>query len=308
MTPMEAVINEYDYCVDKYGCNHILGTFLLGKANYGFSCAEDEYIIISVYLPCFEELCVSRPTDLKGNLGAVYDMRKFYAITMMQDIKALELLYTNYMNINPKYYPIFKEIFLDNREVIAHYCDKERLTKVNSQIDKALNNKDYFEAARLYNGAVLYSMEADVDSCFHLNNPLTVMLLDSLNKGKELSKIEVDTLKERMDEIVAAASDSKNPDAELLIRTGVVKLISSALTENISIDTFKSSLTQTEQKALDHIKNEIDGKSGTISISKMIEKTNISRPVWKNLLLKMEKSNFAEVINQGVKGTFIKFL
>lgn len=71
-------------------------------------------------------------------------------------------------------------------------------------------------------------------------------------------------------------------------------------------ETFKKSLTTLEQNALDAIKENLVGGEGNISISKMVDKYIISRPVFTNVLQKMSLNNFAEVANQGVKGTYIK--
>ena len=70
---------------------------------------------------------------------------------------------------------------------------------------------------------------------------------------------------------------------------------------------FKDNLTDNEYSALYHIRKEI-GVEGNISVVKMIQKTNHSRPVFTSLLAKLEKYSVAEVKNQGVKGTYIKFL
>ena len=69
---------------------------------------------------------------------------------------------------------------------------------------------------------------------------------------------------------------------------------------------FFNALTDNENKAYQAIKQEI-GSSGNISIVKMIQKTNLSRPVWTSLLQKMEKFGIAQITNQGVKGTKINF-
>lgn len=69
-------------------------------------------------------------------------------------------------------------------------------------------------------------------------------------------------------------------------------------------DIFLKQLTHAEQNALGSIAQEI-GSCGVISISKMIQKYLISRPVWTNLFKKMQEFKVGEVINQGVKGTYI---
>ena len=81
----------------------------------------------------------------------------------------------------------------------------------------------------------------------------------------------------------------------------------SALQKTVPMDTFKASLTKTELNAFEAILERIKQKSGIISISKMIEETSISRPVYKSLLTKMKNNKIAEVCNQGVNGTYISF-
>ena len=72
-------------------------------------------------------------------------------------------------------------------------------------------------------------------------------------------------------------------------------------------DEFFKALTVNEKTAFSAIRETI-GLSGNISITKMIQKTNISRPVWTSLLTKMEKFGVAQVKSQGVKGTYIEIV
>ena len=73
----------------------------------------------------------------------------------------------------------------------------------------------------------------------------------------------------------------------------------------ILVEDFYKALTDNEKTAFIAIREEI-GLSGNISIVKMIQKTNLSRPVWTSLLAKMEKFGIAQIKNQGVKGTHIE--
>lgn len=73
----------------------------------------------------------------------------------------------------------------------------------------------------------------------------------------------------------------------------------------VLVNDFYKALTENEKNAFIAIRETI-GLSGNISIVKMIQKTNISRPVWTSLLTKMEKFGIAQVKNQGVKGTYIE--
>lgn len=74
-----------------------------------------------------------------------------------------------------------------------------------------------------------------------------------------------------------------------------------------SSEEFNEKLTTLEREALKAIRRKIVDE-GNISVVKMIQETDISRPIWTALLGKMKEFNFAEVENQGVKGTHIKFL
>lgn len=73
----------------------------------------------------------------------------------------------------------------------------------------------------------------------------------------------------------------------------------------ILVEDFYKALTDNEKIAFIAIKETI-GLSGNISIVKMIQKTNLSRPVWNSLLTKMEKFGIAQIKNQGAKGTHIE--
>lgn len=91
-------------------------------------------------------------------------------------------------------------------------------------------------------------------------------------------------------------------DAEYLL-----PLINQALAGDTSVlvKDFFNALTENEMIAFQSIREEI-GFSGNISVVKMIQKTNLSRPVFTSLLQKMEKYGIAEIKSQGVKGTHIE--
>jgi GTP-sensing pleiotropic transcriptional regulator CodY len=74
---------------------------------------------------------------------------------------------------------------------------------------------------------------------------------------------------------------------------------------SILVKDFFNALTENETIAFQSIREEI-GFSGNISVVKMIQKTNLSRPVFTSLLQKMEKYGIAEIKSQGVKGTHIE--
>ena len=71
---------------------------------------------------------------------------------------------------------------------------------------------------------------------------------------------------------------------------------------------FLNELTSPEKEALKTIMNEISEGEGIVSISKAVNSSGLSRPVFKSLLTKMKDMEIAELTNMGVKGTHIKII
>lgn len=95
----------------------------------------------------------------------------------------------------------------------------------------------------------------------------------------------------------------------LLLKGFVQDAAAAALTlqDTDALKSFKDAMTSREYLALAAIIEEIY-QEGNISVVKMVQKAGVSRPVFDNLLAKLKNHNIAEVANQGVKGTHIKFL
>lgn len=107
-----------------------------------------------------------------------------------------------------------------------------------------------------------------------------------------------------LNECINDITDLNNIASKLkTIKNSIISIQSEKSTNDTPI-----SLTETEKNALNIILNKINFNDGIISISQLIEESNISRPVFKNLLLKLENNNIILVKNMGVKGTYIKLL
>ena len=77
--------------------------------------------------------------------------------------------------------------------------------------------------------------------------------------------------------------------------------------DNNNYELFKKSLTFAEDEALNKIIDKIH-LEGIISINSLSRETGISRPVFNNLLNKLENAKLITVNNMGAKGTYIKFI
>ena len=96
-------VNEvYNSYVEKYGENNILGTFIIGNANYGFAETDEDLVYVTIYLPSFEELCIGIFNDDKDNEYAnckFYDIRNLYFHSINNESfisNALEILFSKY--------------------------------------------------------------------------------------------------------------------------------------------------------------------------------------------------------------------
>lgn len=94
-------------------------------------------------------------------------------------------------------------------------------------------------------------------------------------------------------------------------KEGIMEILKYSFAENqpqtASKKEFFKQLTNAETKAYYSIVKEI-GEEGNITISKLVEKNSISRPVYNNLITKMKENNVASVVSMGMKGTYIKIL
>lgn len=84
-----------------------------------------------------------------------------------------------------------------------------------------------------------------------------------------------------------------------------IKEIKEQETSNVNIEKL---LSKTEQKALSELKNYLPQGEGCVSISQLCFDTKISRPVYKSLFQKLKECGLIEIKNQGVNGTYIKFI
>ena len=84
-----------------------------------------------------------------------------------------------------------------------------------------------------------------------------------------------------------------------------IKEIKEQETSNINIEKL---LSKTEQKAFSELKNYLPQDEGSVSISQLCFDTKISRPVYKSLFRKLKECGLIEIKNQGVNGTYIKFI
>ena len=119
----------------------------------------------------------------------------------------------------------------------------------------------------------------------------------------------MDEVTSDLEEMKAKAETLENhPELEQLVKDTIVEIIRIALIKTVDKNDFLNELTNPEKEALKTIMTEISDGEGIVSISKAVNSSGLSRPVFKSLLTKMKDMEIAELTNMGVKGTHIKII
>ena len=113
---LEVVKDEFEW----------VGLFLQGSQNYNLDYEESDIDTKLIVLPTFENIClndksISTTRILENNEHIdIKDIRSMIKCFKKQNINFIEVLFTDYFILNPKYEQIWIEFILHNEE-IAHY-------------------------------------------------------------------------------------------------------------------------------------------------------------------------------------------
>lgn len=298
---------KYELLLDKYSPTRILGIFITGPVNYGYAESVEEAEVVAIYLPTFEDLCCNVPAPRKLNGIQILDIRHIYKILNEHELTSLELLFTDYYIISNKYKNLFQTKFRDNREKFARISPHDRIYKAAIRAYEAYKAGNYFEAVRLQVGADLYVKNHTCEECFHPTATYITNYLQGVKDGN--ITVPWDEFKTNFENLIDAVEDAPiDKEGAAMLKNAVLDFCGAALYDAVDSEAAISALTKTEKKAFECLRNEIPNGSGIISISKIVEKTGISRPVWKNLFQKLESEKIISTTNMGVKGTEVKIL
>lgn len=106
----------------------VIGTFLQGSFNYGENMSDEQSDIDTkcLVIPTFSDFCLNKPpistTYICDNNEHIdlKDFRLYLNCFKKQNINFVEILFTDYCIINPKYASIVNQL-IENREAIGHY-------------------------------------------------------------------------------------------------------------------------------------------------------------------------------------------
>ena len=116
--------SDFDY-VTSLGYK-VLGVFLQGSQNYGLDYEGSDIDTKAIVVPSFEDFVLNKkPASTTLILPSnehvdVKDIRLMNQCFRKQNINFIEILFTKYRYMNPKYEALYQLMF-DNNEKIAHY-------------------------------------------------------------------------------------------------------------------------------------------------------------------------------------------
>lgn len=121
------VQEHYDYIKDKY---EVVALFLQGSQNYGLDVYDEDYTsdvdTKAIVLPTFDDFILSKEPISKTIVLEndehidVKDIRVMFTMFKKANISYIELLYTDYFIINPKYEHIVKELMNIKDDIIDY--------------------------------------------------------------------------------------------------------------------------------------------------------------------------------------------
>lgn len=122
---MDRLKSDYDMLVEKG--HEVVGVFLQGSQNYGLQYEGSDIDTKAILLPSFEDFLltkklISTTLELEPSKEHVdiKDIRLMFDNFRKQNINFIEILFTEYKYMNPKYEQLFQPMF-DIREKIARY-------------------------------------------------------------------------------------------------------------------------------------------------------------------------------------------
>lgn len=311
--------DDYKYLKTIFPQDQIFGIFTYGKVNYGFAEKIEDVKIKMYYLPSLEEICTSitfkdEIIEYNNHTINIKDIRLILDNILNQEGTTMECFFTNNYIITPKFKTVYMDNIIAKREEIFRCNPKKRIehsvSKAFEDLKAYLEEGDVerlFEACRRRLASSLYLAGEAVEDCIQLKKDYHKTYLLSIKRGQALPNME-EVVKDLEDMREQAQELEVHPELENMVTQGIVEIMKIALSKTISADEFLSQLTTPEQNALKIIMQYLENGEGIVSVSKLVEKHEYSRPVFKSVLNKMKDMDIAELTNMGVKGTHIKII
>ena len=241
MRTIKQAIEEHKERVFRdYAEDRVLGVFVYGSQNYGISTPTSDVDTKAILVPSLEDMCirdtVSRELHLdNGEHCEVKDIREYAKMIRKQNINFVEILFTDYCWINPKYNAIWEEYFVNNAELFSKMDVKRGgismlCQAINSLKKVYVSGKAYANALRIYhsfkrletgeNYKDAIDMSFDPELCEFLIDFKQNKKIPTRREIYQLSDL-LQTMRERLD----ATEQKPNEEAIAALDNAIVALI-----------------------------------------------------------------------------------
>lgn len=159
---IERLKNHLEEVKKYYPEKNIIGIFLFGSQNYGTDIETSDIDSKCLIIPTEEQLFLNEKVNnqtlfLDNNEQcSIVDIREYIKMVKKQSINFVEILFTDYYLINPKYRWIWKQ-FTTCKESFAYYSISQTLSSISNQALNTLKryynhteeNKEIYNVKRL---------------------------------------------------------------------------------------------------------------------------------------------------------------
>lgn len=175
---MDAIKKHKERVLQDYAESQLLGIFVYGSQNYGISTEKSDVDTKAIIIPTMRDLVLGKPVSREIHMDndehcEVKDIREIVKMFSKQNINFIEILFTDYCWINPKYNRIWRKYFVANAEQIAHMHPRYTIMSICGQAIHTLkqnptDGKKFANGLRLYHflknylSGVPYSSAIDV--------------------------------------------------------------------------------------------------------------------------------------------------
>lgn len=245
-------LQEHYNEVEKMGYE-IVGVFLQGSQNYELAYENSDIDSKSIILPRFEDFVLNKTpvstTHVLENDEHVdlKDIRLMFECFKKQNINFVEILFTKYKIMNPKYEKLFQPL-IDNNELIARYNNYAAVNCIAgmsmekykalehpypSLIDKiekyGYDSKQLHHIIRLNEFIKRYINGEPYNECLIPRNKEYLIAvkknIHSLEEARKIAKELSKETKEIKDKYMNENKLEINKDAELLLRNVLIEIM-----------------------------------------------------------------------------------
>ena len=163
---LEALEEHKTEVFKHYPKNQVLGVFVYGSQNYGIATENSDVDTKAILVPTFEDLVLRKPISRELHLKneehcEVKDIREMVKMFTKQNMNFIEILFTKYYWINPKYKEFWDKYFICYNQEIAYMYPRYTILSTCGQAihtlrQNPLDGKKFANGIRLYQFLQLY--------------------------------------------------------------------------------------------------------------------------------------------------------